>query len=145
MQGVFVILTLLTLSLICYSSFNVASAADASGNVRGSIMCTGNPVGQNSSLALSAFIGDVPVYGNWEITSYDISGNTISVTGYLNAGDIGSESFDLQGMVTTDSICGMQVPSEVSLAGICGSSGSVRIASNNILEANFLGDIQCTT
>jgi hypothetical protein len=147
MQSVLLTISLfITLLLLLFSSLSsIASAADASGNVGGTIMCTGNPVGQNSSLVLSAFMGDVPVYGNWEITSFDSSGNTISVTGYLNAGNIGGDSFSLEGMVTSDSICGIQVPSEVALMGDCGSSGSVRIASNDVLEGHFMGDIQCTS
>jgi hypothetical protein len=144
MQGVVFTLSLLTLFLIYNLSSTIASAADASGNVDGNIMCNGSTDRQNSTLALSAFMGDVPVYGNWEITSYDSAGNTISVTGYLNTGNIGKDSFNLEGMVTSDSICGMQVPSEISLTGICGSSGSVRIASNSALEGDFLGDVQCT-
>lgn len=145
MQGVVITLFILTLFIIYNSSSRIASAADASGNVGGNIICNGSTVGQNSTLTLSAFMGDVPVYGNWEITSYDSGGNTISVTGYLNTGNIRNDSFDLKGMVTSDSICGMQVPSEISITGICGSSGSVRIMSNNALEGDFLGDIQCTT
>jgi hypothetical protein len=145
MQSVFLTISLfITLLLLLFSS-GIASAADASGNIRGTIMCTGNPVGQNSSLVLSAFMGNVPVYGNWEITSFDSSGNSISVTGYLNAGNIGGESFELEGMVTSDSVCGIEVPSEVALMGVCGSSGSVRIASNDVLEGDFIGDIQCTS
>lgn len=150
MQSVFLtislFITLLLLLLLLFSTLSgIASAADVSGNIRGTIMCTGNPVGQNSSLVLSAFMGSVPVYGNWEITSFDSSGNTISVTGYLNAGNIGGESFELEGMVTSDSICGIEVPLEVALTGVCGSSGSVRIASNDVLEGDFIGDIQCTS
>jgi hypothetical protein len=139
MQSVFLTISLFITLLLLFSSLSgIASAADASGNIRGTIMCTGNPV-------LSAFMGNVPVYGNWEITSFDSSGNSISVTGYLNAGNIGGESFELEGMVTSDSVCGIEVPSEVALMGVCGSSGSVRIASNDVLEGDFIGDIQCTS
>ena len=146
MQSLLLTLSLLTTLLLLFSSLSsIASAADASGNVGGTIMCSGNPVGRNSSLVLSAFMGDVPVYGNWEITSIDSLGNPISVTGYLNAGNIGVDSFSLEGTVTSDSICGIQVPTEVALMGDCGSSGTVRVASNDVLEGDFMGAIQCTS
>jgi hypothetical protein len=138
MQSLLLTLSLFTTLLLLFSSLSsIASAADASGNVGGTIMCTGNLVGRNSSLVLSAFMGDVPVYGNL--------GNPISVTGYLNAGNIGVDSFSLEGTVTSDSICGIQVPTEVALMGDCGSSGTVRVVSNDVLEGDFMGAIQCTS
>lgn len=145
MKSEFLTITFFIALLLFSSLFGFASAADASGNIDGILTCTGNSVVYNGSLVLSAFMGDVPVYGNWEITSVDSLGNTISVTGYLNAGTIGQGNFNLEGIATSDAICGIEVPSEVTVIGVCGSSGSLQIASHNDLRGEYLGNIECTS
>lgn len=131
--------------LLSNSISNVASGSDASGSVSGDVSCTTGSASFQSNLSFSAFMNGVPVYGNWEITSDNgSSSRTLYTAGYLSGGKVGDQGFDLEGTETSDDLCGTQIPSGVTLIGLCGPTGTLQINSNNGWTGEFRGNIECT-
>ena len=124
--------------------FSPAFAADASGSIQGAITCTGSSIKHKSSFVFSAFVGFVPVYGNWEASFVDDLSNTSAIIGYLGEGTIAHGNFNLEGTVTSDSVCGASVPSQVTVTGFCGALGKLQIVSGNDWRGEFEGNIECT-
>ncbi len=124
---------------------NVAFGRDASGSVSGNLSCADGSISLRSQLAFSAFMSDVPVYGNWEITSNNGSSlGTHNIAGYLSGGNVGNQDFDLKGTETSDDICGTQITSGITISGFCGPTGTVQINLNNGWRGEFGGNIECT-
>ena len=123
----------------------VAFGSDASGSVAGDISCTNGSPSFPSNLSFSAFMNAAPVYGNWEITSDNGSiSRTLYAAGYFNGGNLGDQVFDLEGTETSDDLCATQIPSAITISGICGPTGTLQINSNNGWTGEFRGNIECT-
>ena len=123
----------------------VAFGSDASGSVAGDISCTNGSPSFPSNLSFSAFMNAAPVYGNWEITSDNGSiSRTLYAAGYFNGGNLGDQVFDLEGTETSDDLCATQIPSAITISGICGQTGTLQINSNNGWTGEFRGNIECT-
>jgi len=123
----------------------VAFGSDASGSVAGDISCTNGSPSFQSNLSFSAFMNAAPIYGNWEITSDNGSiSRTLYAAGYFNGGNLGDQVFDLEGTETSDDLCATQIPSAITINGICGPTGTLQINSNNGWKGEFRGNIECT-
>lgn len=141
----FLILLPLFHVLLSGSISKVAFGSDASGSVSGDISCTSGSESFQSNLSFSAFMSAAPVYGNWEITSdNDSSSRTLYTAGYFNGGNLGDQVFDLEGTETSDALCATQIPSAITLSGVCGPTGTLQINSNNGWTGEFRGNIECT-
>ena len=120
----FLILLPLFHVLLSGSISKVAFGSDASGSVAGDISCTNGSPSFQSNLSFSAFMNAAPVYGNWEITSDNGSiSRTLYAAGYFNGGNLGDQVFDLEGTETSDDLCATQIPSAITINGICGPRG----------------------
>lgn len=141
----FLILLPLFYVLLSGSISKVAFGSDASGSVAGDISCTNGSPSFQSNLSFSAFMNAAPVYGNWEITSDNGSiSRTLYAAGYFNGGNLGDQVFDLEGTETSDDLCATQIPSAITISGICGQTGTLQINSNNGWMGEFRGNIECT-
>ena len=141
----FLILLPLFQILLSDSISKVAFGSDASGSVAGDISCTNGSPSFQSNLSFSAFMNAAPVYGNWEITSDNGSiSRTLYAAGYFNGGNLGDQVFDLEGTETSDDLCATQIPSAITISGICGQTGTLQINSNNGWTGEFRGNIECT-
>jgi len=141
----FLILLPLFQILLSDSISKVAFGSDASGSVAGDISCTNGSPSFPSNLSFSAFMNAAPVYGNWEITSDNGSiSRTLYAAGYFNGGNLGDQVFDLEGTETSDDLCATQIPSAITINGICGPTGTLQINSNNGWTGEFRGNIECT-
>src|SRR6476620_1188566 len=140
----FLILLPLIHVLLSGSVSKVAFGSDASGSVSGDISCT-NAESFQSKNSFSAFMSAAPVYGNWERPpDNDSSSRTLYTAGYLNRGNLGDHVFDLEGTETSDDLCATQIPSAITLSGVCGPTGTLQINSNNGWTGEFGGNIECT-
>jgi len=141
----FLILLPLFQILLSDSISKVAFGSDASGSVAGDISCTNGSPSFPSNLSFSAFMNAAPVYGNWEITSDNGSiSRTLYAAGYFNGGNLGDQVFDLEGTETSDDLCATQIPSAITINGICGPTGTLQSNSNNGWTGEFRGNIECT-
>ena len=141
----FLILLPLFQILLSDSISKVAFGSDASGSVAGDISCTNGSPSFPSNLSFSAFMNAAPIYGNWEITSDNGSiSRTLYAAGYFNGGNLGDQVFDLEGTETSDDLCATQIPSAITISGICGPTGTLQINSNNGWTGEFRGNIECT-
>ena len=141
----FLILFPLFYVLLSGSISKVAFGSDASGSVAGDISCTNGSPSFQSNLSFSAFMNAAPIYGNWEITSDNGSiSRTLYAAGYFNGGNFGDQVFDLEGTETSDDLCATQIPSAITISGICGQTGTLQINSNNGWTGEFRGNIECT-
>ena len=138
------IVVILVAQVLINSPFDSASATDASGSIRGTITCTGSSSIHQVGFVFSAFLGLVPVYGNWEASYVDDLGNTHAIIGYLAGGTIGQGNFNLEGTVTSDNVCGDSIPSSVLITGICAPIGKLTVASGGGWRGEFEGNIECT-
>lgn len=138
------IVVMMVAQALVNSPFDSATATDASGSIQGTITCTGNSNKHQVGFVFSAFLGLVPVYGNWEVSYVDDLGNTHAIIGYLGGGTIGQGNFNLEGTVTSDNVCGGSVPSSVSITGFCAPIGKLTLASGSDWRGEFKGNIECT-
>lgn len=142
---VMVIILFLMTQIACHLIVGPALGGDASGSVSGSVNCLSSADKREARLTFSAFKGTVPIYGSWEIAAIDNLSNATAIIGYMNGGIIEQGKFNLEGTSTSDSICGSNVPSQVTLTGVCGDAGSLEIVSNGVWRGDFQGNIGCTS
>ncbi|MDQ4073258.1 MAG: PKD domain-containing protein, partial [Thermoproteota archaeon] len=117
---------------------------DISFDGKGSIECGNGNLFENGSLLLSGFQNDQgQLYGSFEIFFDYVSDPSLGQGGVLERGDINSKTFNIEGLMLSDTLCNNTTPQPITIIGSCEKVSVADTKTTGDQKGRFEGKVAC--